>query len=102
MADWQKWNFKQNPKNSGRFCDVGLWKFSQHPNWFGNLLVWLGILGLNLPVLSAQTSSSLLPQGSWMLGACASPIFLASIFYAQAFGALSPAVSLAQIKYGSD
>jgi len=101
MADWQKWNFKQNPTNQNRFCDIGLWKFSQHPNWFGNLLVWIGILGLNLPALSTQTSSVFL-RGGLIAGACASPVFLASIFYAQASGAVSPAVSLAQMKYGSD
>eukprot|EP00966_Prymnesium_polylepis_P163907 3789712-Prymnesium_polylepis.1 len=25
---------------TGRFCDAGVWKLTQHPNWFGNLLLW--------------------------------------------------------------
>ena len=39
-ADGQKWLFKGDPANVGRFCDAGVWKLCQHPNWMGNLLIW--------------------------------------------------------------
>ena len=32
-ADYQKWLFKADSANNGRFCDVGVWKLCQHPNW---------------------------------------------------------------------
>jgi steroid 5-alpha reductase family enzyme len=32
--------FKQNPKNKGKILDVGFWKFSRHPNYFGDSAVW--------------------------------------------------------------
>ena len=32
-ADFSKWSFKSNPANKGLFCNVGVWKWSQHPNY---------------------------------------------------------------------
>ena len=52
-ADLSKWTFKANPLNAGKFCDAGIWKLSQHPNWLGNLMIWTGILLLNAPTLLA-------------------------------------------------
>jgi len=43
VSDSQKYKFIQNPKNKGRWIDVGLWKYSRHPNYFGEILCWLGI-----------------------------------------------------------
>jgi len=51
VADAQKWFFKQDSSKVGQFCNIGLWCYSQHPNWFGNLLLWGGILIINLPSL---------------------------------------------------
>ena len=48
-ADLQKWFFKGDPSNKGKFCDVGVWRLSQHPNWAGKLLIWSGIFVLNAP-----------------------------------------------------
>ena len=50
-ADLSKWFFKASSANAGKFCDVGVWNLCQHPNWFGNLLIWTGILILNSPTL---------------------------------------------------
>ena len=43
VADNQKYFFKKNPENKGRFISTGLWKYSRHPNYFGEILVWWGI-----------------------------------------------------------
>ena len=52
-ADLQKWYFKQDASNRGKFCDVGVWQISQHPNWFGNIVLWSGITLLNVQTLLA-------------------------------------------------
>ena len=42
LADWQMATFKANPKNQGRVMDQGLWRYSRHPNYFGECCVWWG------------------------------------------------------------
>lgn len=41
LADAQLAAFKRDPANKGRVCDVGLWRFSRHPNYFFEWLVWV-------------------------------------------------------------
>jgi len=43
ISDIQKYNFTQNKNNSGKFINIGLWKYSRHPNYFGEILCWVGI-----------------------------------------------------------
>ena len=42
IADLQMQAFKRNPANRGRVCDVGLWGYSRHPNYFFESMVWWG------------------------------------------------------------
>jgi steroid 5-alpha reductase family enzyme len=42
IADWQLERFKKNPENRGRVLDTGLWRYSRHPNYFGECCVWWG------------------------------------------------------------
>lgn len=42
VADAQKWAFKSNPANQGRFIDTGLWSLARYPNYGGEMLLWTG------------------------------------------------------------
>jgi steroid 5-alpha reductase family enzyme len=42
LADRQLRRFKADPANKGRVCDTGLWRYSRHPNYFCEWLVWVG------------------------------------------------------------
>ncbi|MDJ0768948.1 MAG: DUF1295 domain-containing protein [Ilumatobacter sp.] len=52
VADRQKSAFKADPANEGRFITTGLWAWSRHPNYFGEITLWTGIAVMALPVLS--------------------------------------------------
>lgn len=65
-ADLQKSAFKADPKNKGEFITTGIWSRSQHPNYFGEILLWIGVFIVAAPVL----------QG-WQWVALISPIFSA-------------------------
>lgn len=65
VADAQKRAFKADPANKGKFIDTGLWRWSRHPNYFGEITLWLGILVIAVPVLSGW---------SWLVAI--SPVFV--------------------------
>lgn len=52
IADDQKRKFRQNPKNTGDFIRQGLWAKSRHPNYFGEITLWLGLSITALPMLN--------------------------------------------------
>ena len=54
-GDWQLARFRRDPANRGRVCDVGLWRYTRHPNYFGDALAWWGFY-----VFAAAT-----PGGWW-------------------------------------
>ncbi len=43
VGDWQLARFKANPATAGRVMDRGLWRYTRHPNYFGDFCVWWGI-----------------------------------------------------------
>jgi steroid 5-alpha reductase family enzyme len=51
VADWQLLCFIRNPANRGRLMTSGLWRYSRHPNYFGEVTLWWGLwlMALNLP-----------------------------------------------------
>jgi steroid 5-alpha reductase family enzyme len=51
VADRQKSVFKRDPANAGRFITSGLWAWSRHPNYFGEITLWTGIAIIALPIL---------------------------------------------------
>jgi len=65
VADQQKLELKRHPESQRRWCDVGVWKWSRHPNYFGEILLWCGIFVASTPLLKG---------GQW--GAVASPILI--------------------------
>ncbi len=52
IGDWQLVQFKKDPANRGRVMDRGLWRWTRHPNYFGDFLVWWGLY-----MVSAQSES---------------------------------------------
>lgn len=43
LGDWQMVRFKKTPGTAGTVMDKGLWRYTQHPNYFGDLCVWFGL-----------------------------------------------------------
>ncbi|MFT4862358.1 MAG: steroid 5-alpha reductase family enzyme [Pseudohongiellaceae bacterium] len=65
IADRQKTQFRNEPANSDMFITSGLWRYSRHPNYFGEIVLWTGIAVMALPVLSG-----------WQLATLISPVFV--------------------------
>ena len=65
-ADAQKNQFRADPENRGKFIDTGLWSWSRHPNYFGEIVLWVGVAIIALPVLRG-----------WQWVTLISPVFVA-------------------------
>jgi len=55
VADSQKGKFSADPANKGKFIRTGLWARSRHPNYFGEIVLWVGVAVIALPVLQGWT-----------------------------------------------
>jgi len=64
-ADFQKSRFRADAANKGTFIHTGLWAWSRHPNYFGEIVLWIGVAVIAVPVL----------QG-WQWVALISPVFV--------------------------
>ena len=65
VADNQKSRFRSHPENRGKFITQGLWAWCRHPNYFGEITLWVGIAIIVFPVLSG-----------WQLVTLVSPVFV--------------------------
>ena len=65
MADRQKTQFRNEADNAEKFITTGLWRYSRHPNYFGEIVLWLGIAIIAFPTLVG-----------WQYAALISPIFV--------------------------
>lgn len=52
IADTQKSKFRSKTENKNRFINTGLWSFSRHPNYLGEIILWLGISIMSISALS--------------------------------------------------
>lgn len=68
IADHQKTKFKANPDNEGRFINEGLWKKSRHPNYFGEIVLWVGVSIMSVASMTGLQYVSLIsPLFSFLL-----------------------------------
>ena len=65
VADQQKTAFRANPDNQGKFIKTGLWAWSRHPNYFGEIVLWTGMAIIAIPVLEG-----------WQWATLISPVFV--------------------------
>jgi len=66
VADQQKSAFRADPDNQGKFISTGLWAWSRHPNYFGEIVLWTGMAIIAMPVLEG-----------WQWATLISPVFVA-------------------------
>ena len=60
VADEQKRRFRLNKNNKGSFICTGLWSVSRHPNYFGEIILWIGIAIISLPTLHGLQYATLI------------------------------------------
>ena len=65
LADAQLKSFRENPANEGRVCDIGLWRWSRHPNYFFEWFGWLAY-----PVIALS------PFYDWGWATLLAPLFM--------------------------
>ena len=89
IADSQKSAFRKNPENQGKFIKEGLWAWSRHPNYFGEILLWIGVALLAIPVLH-----------DWQFVTLISPVFVYVLIYH--ISGVKGLESKAEKRWGSD
>jgi steroid 5-alpha reductase family enzyme len=89
VSDRQKRLFRQDPANAGRFITTGLWAWSRHPNYFGEIVLWLGIALIAFPALSG-----------WQYVTLISPLFVYLLL--TRVSGIPPLESRAEERWGND
>lgn len=90
IADWQKAVFKRQSAHRGTWITSGLWRYSRHPNYFGEILVWIGIYLYALPVLGVAPA----------LVGLVSPLFISVLLIF--ISGIPPLEKAADRRWGSD
>jgi steroid 5-alpha reductase family enzyme len=65
IADEQKRQFRKKESKRSQFIKTGLWSISRHPNYFGEILIWIGMAVISFPALSG-----------WQYATLISPLFV--------------------------
>jgi steroid 5-alpha reductase family enzyme len=89
IADAQKSAFKAKAENRDRFVASGLWRYSRHPNYFGEMLVWWGLFLYTVPVLHGAA-----------FAVVAGPVFITLLLLF--VSGIPPLERSAEEKYGND
>jgi len=69
VADAQKFEFNGNPKNKSKWIDTGVWRASRHPNYLGEMMVWIGMYTVVVSSL----------DGTARIVALASPLYIVGL-----------------------
>lgn len=89
VADAQKRAFRADPANAGRWIEGGVWSWSRHPNYLGEIGLWWGIFGLAAPALAG-----------WGWAALVGPVFVTLLLR---FGSgVPPLEARAEARWGAD
>lgn len=88
-ADAQKTRFRADPANKDRFISGGLWSISRHPNYFGEIVLWIGIAVIAFPALSG-----------WQYLTLISPVFV--IFLLTRVSGINMLERAAKKRWGED
>jgi steroid 5-alpha reductase family enzyme len=89
VADAQKSSFRARDENRGRFITSGLWRYSRHPNYFGEMLVWWGLFVLAVPFLHGAAFAVVI-----------GPVFITLLLLF--VSGIPPLERSAEAKYGDD
>ena len=89
VADMQKRIFRTNISNKGQFISSGLWSISRHPNYFGEMMIWVGMSFVTIPILIG-----------WQFITLISPIFV--IFLLTKVSGINLLEASANDKWGAD
>tara|TARA_B110000503_G_C7079303_1_gene384426 strand:+ start:71 stop:931 length:861 start_codon:yes stop_codon:yes gene_type:complete len=89
IADAQKSTFRRNPENRDKFISNGLWGCCRHPNYLGEIMLWIGIAIMAIPFISG-----------WQWAILVSPLFV--IFLLTKVSGIPTLAQRGQKRWGDD